>query len=126
MAISSFHRRFVLIVDDEPLLRMTAADFAEEAGYEVLEANNADEALTILGSRDDIAIIFTDIEMPGSMNGLKLAAAVKDRWPPIAIVVVSGRQAPSAAELPSGALFFAKPFQSPDIVNAFRDFRSVS
>ena len=81
----------VLIVEDEPLVRFCAVQTVEEAGFAVIEAANADEAIAILESRRDIRVVFTDIHMPGSMDGLKLAHAVRDRWPPIKIIVTSGR-----------------------------------
>ena len=76
----------VLVVDDEMLLRMRAVDMVEEAGFTPIEAMDADEAVAILESRSDIALLFTDIQMPGSMDGLKLAHAVHERWPPIKII----------------------------------------
>ena len=83
-------RPVVLIVEDEFLIRLHAAQIIEEAGFDVIEASNADEAISILEVRSDITVLFTDIQMPGSMDGLKLAAAVKGRWPPIKIVATSG------------------------------------
>ena len=82
----------------------------EEAGFEVIEAANADEAIAILESRRDIRVVFTDIHMPGSMDGLRLAHAVRDRWPPIEIIVTSGRERVGACDLPAGGRFFAKPY----------------
>jgi CheY-like chemotaxis protein len=105
-----FSRETILVVEDDPLLRMAAVDFVEEAGFEVVEAANADEAVAILENRTDIRVVFTDIDMPGSMNGLKLAAAVRDRWPPIDIVIVSGHVRPTEADLPPRSLFFSKPY----------------
>src|SRR5580698_7763267 len=100
----------VLIVEDEPLIRMGAGKIIEDAGYEVIEAASADEAIRILESRSDIRVVFTDIHMPGSMDGLKLAHAVRKRWPPIKIIVTSGRSQVSEQELPEGGRFFAKPY----------------
>jgi len=99
----------VLVVEDEPLVRMLAVDVVEEAGFEAIEASNADEALALLDRMPDIRLLFTDIDMPGSMDGLRLAAAVRDRWPPVHIIVVSGKQRPNSAELPD-VIFFAKPY----------------
>lgn len=110
----------VLIVEDEPLLRMDAADFIEEAGFEVIEAAHADEAIAILKNRDDIAIVFTDIEMPGSMDGLKLAHAVRRGWPPVAIVVTSGRVAPGEGHLPANVRYLRKPYRPADVIEAFQ------
>ncbi len=101
----------VLIVEDELLLRMRAVDIVEDAGFVPVEAVNADEALVILESRSDISLLFTDIQMPGSMDGLKLAYAVHDRWPGIKIILVSGRIKVSDAERPANSRFFGKPLE---------------
>jgi two-component sensor histidine kinase/DNA-binding response OmpR family regulator len=99
----------VLIVEDEMVLRMRAVDIVEDAGFHPVEAINADEAISILESRSDISLLFTDIQMPGSMDGLKLAHAVHDRWPGIKIILVSGLMKPSDAERPADSRFFGKP-----------------
>jgi two-component sensor histidine kinase/CheY-like chemotaxis protein len=99
----------VLIVEDEMMLRMRAVDIVEDAGFCPVEAVSADEALSILESRSDISLLFTDIQMPGSMDGLKLAHAVHDRWPAIKIILVSGQVNPSEAEKPTDSRFFGKP-----------------
>ena len=111
----------VLIVDDEALLRMHAADIVEEAGFLALEAKNADEAIEILESRSDIALLLTDIHMPGSMDGLKLAHAVRQKWPPIKILVVSGQIAPKLEDLPEDSQFWNKPFQAAEIIKVIRE-----
>ncbi|MES2292698.1 MAG: response regulator [Pseudomonadota bacterium] len=114
-------KAIILVVDDEPMLRMVGIDLADEAGFEALEAANADEAILLLESRQDIRLIFTDIDMPaGSMNGLKLAAAVRRRWPPIEIIVVSGHYQARLEDLPDGALFFSKPYLNDTIVDAMK------
>jgi len=100
----------VLVVEDEPFVRMDAVDIVEEAGFIAVEAPNADEAIRILETNPDIRVIFTDIDMPGSMDGLKLAFAVRDRWPPVIIMIASGHQRPGAADLPAHARFFSKPY----------------
>jgi len=99
----------VLVVEDEMVLRMRAADIVEDAGFRAVEAVNADEAIAVLESRSDIALLFTDIQMPGSMDGLKLAHAVHSRWPDIGIILVSGQVKPSDAERPTDSRFFSKP-----------------
>jgi two-component sensor histidine kinase/ActR/RegA family two-component response regulator len=99
----------VLIVEDEMMLRMRAVDIVEDAGFSPVQAVNADQALSILESRSDISLLFTDIQMPGSMDGLKLAHAVHDRWPAIKIILVSGQVNPSDAERPTDSRFFGKP-----------------
>src|ERR1700689_944804 len=105
----------VLIVEDEPLVRLCAVETVEAAGYEVIEAANANEAIRILESRRDIRVVFTDIHMPGSMDGLKLAHAVRNRWPPIKLIVTSGRELVRAQDMPDGARFFAKPYDPVEI-----------
>jgi two-component system, response regulator PdtaR len=110
----------VLIVEDEPLLRMLAVEVVEEAGFVALEAADADEAVALLESRSDIALVFTDINMPGSMDALKLAHAVRDRWPPVKILVVSGQIRPQQADLPSNSCFIGKPYRAAAMVKELR------
>ena len=105
----------VLVVEDEALVRMNATDIITDAGYEVIEVCNADEAICILEARNDIRFIFTDIDMPGSMDGLKLAHAVRNRWPPVKIIVTSGHNSPSKNDLPLGGLFLSKPYTPHDV-----------
>lgn len=85
---------------------MNAVAMIEEAGFGALEAADADEAIHILETRPDITVIFTDIEMPGSMNGIRLAHAVRDRWPPIKIIATSGHYGFREGDLPTGADFY--------------------
>ena len=106
----------VLVVEDDPLLRMHAVDIVEDAGFTAIEAENADEAIAILEKRSDITVLFTDIQMPGSMDGLKLAQAVRDRWPPVKIVVVSGQTALTQNALPANSRFFSKPFHGEQMI----------
>ncbi|WP_313618515.1 response regulator [Agrobacterium sp.] len=103
-------KKVVLVVEDEPLLLMAAVDLVEEAGFEALEARNADEAIELLNARQDIRIVFTDIDMPGSMDGMKLAAMVRDRWPPVEIIIVSGHRKVTDDDLPDRSVFFSKPY----------------
>ena len=110
----------VLIVEDDALLRMCAAEIVEEAGFAVIEAADADAAMALLESRSDIALLLTDVDMPGSMNGLKLAHAVRGRWPPIKILVVSGQVRPLPSELPRDSCFLAKPYQTATLVEELR------
>src|ERR1700693_2273388 len=90
MGLATSRRPVVLIVEDEFLLRMDAVEMIADPGFEAVEAANADQAIGILESRRDITVVFTDIQMPGSMDGLKLARAVRGRWPPIKIIATSG------------------------------------
>lgn len=100
----------VLVVDDEPLVRMLAVDTIQEAGYDTVEASTADDAIRILEARKDIRIVFTDINMPGSMDGLKLAKAIRDRWPPIELILTSAFVKLRARDLPERGVFLAKPY----------------
>jgi CheY-like chemotaxis protein len=110
----------VLIVEDDPLLRMLAVEVIEEAGFVALEAGDADEAVALLESRPDIVLLFTDINMPGSMDGLKLAHAVRDRWPPVKILVVSGQVRPRQADLPADCQFIEKPYRAAAMLEELR------
>lgn len=118
-------KAIVLVVEDEPLLRMLAVDFIEDAGFAAVEAESADAAVAILESRTDIRIVFTDIDMPGSMDGIKLAAAVRDRWPPIEIVIVSGHRRSVDIELPERAVFFSKPYNVDAVTATLRSMAAI-
>jgi two-component system, response regulator PdtaR len=111
----------ILIVEDEFLLRMDSAEMIETAGFEVVQAGNADEAIAILQVRPAIHVVFTDIQMPGTMDGLKLARFVRDRWPPIKIVATSGLLKINRDELPSGSRFLPKPYSAREVAGALRE-----
>ncbi|KJC34363.1 histidine kinase [Bradyrhizobium sp. LTSP849] len=102
----------VLVVEDDMLLRMRAVDMVEDAGYISVEAVDADQAVTILESRSDIVLLFTDIQMPGSMDGLGLAHSVHARWPPIKIILVSGQLKLASIDIPANSRFFGKPLEA--------------
>ena len=102
------------------LLRLRAVDMVEDAGYTAVEAVDADQAVAILESRSDIALMFTDIQMPGSMDGLDLARAVRDRWPPIKIIVVSGQLKLSSLDIPANSRFFGKPLEAGKMIAQMR------
>jgi CheY-like chemotaxis protein len=106
----------VLVVEDEMLLRMRAVDMVEDAGYIPVEAADADQAVAILESRSDIALMFTDIQMPGSMDGLGLAHSVHERWPPIKIIMVSGKLKLANTDIPTDSRFFEKPFEAGEMI----------
>ena len=112
----------VLVVEDDPIIRAGAMDLVESAGCCALEARDADEAIRILELRRDIRLVFTDIDMPGSMDGLKLSHYVRERWPPIHIIVASGKAIIEESQLPLGARFFAKPYLHQPIVDAIAGF----
>ncbi|QND46599.1 response regulator (plasmid) [Rhizobium lusitanum] len=111
----------VLIVEDEPLMRMDIAGALEDGGFLVFEAANADDAIIILVEHTEIQALFTDIDMPGSMDGLKLAAAVRKRWPPIKIIVTSGHQHIREENLPIDGRFFSKPYDPEKIISTIRE-----
>jgi CheY-like chemotaxis protein len=121
MGLEESKRPVVLIVEDEFLLRMNAVDMIESAGFDVVEAANADEAIAVLERRFDITVVFTDIQMPGSMDGLKLAQAIRGRWPPIKIIATSGRVSVSQDDLPEGGRFVLKPYSSNQITGMLRE-----
>jgi two-component sensor histidine kinase/ActR/RegA family two-component response regulator len=106
----------VLVVEDEMVLRLRAVDIVEDAGFTAVEAVNADEALAILESRSDISLLFSDIQMPGSMDGLKLAHAVHARWPSIKIILVSGQVKLSDTDKPADSRFFGKPLEMKQMI----------
>jgi two-component sensor histidine kinase/ActR/RegA family two-component response regulator len=111
----------VLVVEDEFVLRMRAVDIVEDAGFAAIEAVNADDALKILEARSDISLLFTDIQMPGTLDGLKLAHAVHKRWPEIGIVLVSGQVKLADADKPENSRFFGKPLASRDMIAEIQD-----
>ncbi len=121
MGLVGTRRPVVLIVEDESLLRMDAVDMIAAAGFEAVEAANADQAIDILEARRDIAVVFTDIQMPGSMDGLKLARAVRGRWPPIKIVATSGLVNVRETDLPEGGRFLPKPYSSIQVAGMLRE-----
>jgi CheY-like chemotaxis protein len=117
MQPSARSRPVVLVVEDEILLRMDAIDALEAAGYEVFDAADADQAIAILEERNDVRVIFTDIHMPGSMDGLKLAHFVKDRWPPVKIIATSGHARITETDLPEGGRFLHKPYTRTQVIS---------
>ena len=121
MGFSAAQRPVVLIVEDELLLRMDAAEVIKSGGFEVVEAANADDAIQILEVRPDITVVFTDIQLPGSMDGLKLARAVRGRWPPIKIVATSGLVDVGEKDLPVGGRFLPKPYHARQLAAVLRE-----
>jgi CheY-like chemotaxis protein len=114
-------RPVVLVVEDETLLRWHAVAMIEEAGFDVIEAANAAEAISLLEARTDIRVIFTDIQMPGSIDGLRLAHLVRNRWPPIRIIATSGQLRLRDDELPQGGLFLPKPYTLAEITGTLHE-----
>ena len=116
--------QIVLIVDDEALQRMTVADMLYDAGFWTVEASDADQALRMLESRDDIRIVFLDIVMSHGMDGLELAQIVRARWPGVNILLTSGKMYAPETALPDGAVFFHKPYRSRDVVPVLHSMAS--
>jgi CheY-like chemotaxis protein len=110
----------ILVVEDETFINMFISEELEEVGYTVLTAGNADQAITLLETHD-VRCIFT-IDMPGSMDGLKLAAAVRNRWPPIDIIITTGKSKPESREMPAGSVFLPKPYRAETVIEAVRQF----
>ena len=116
----------ILIVEDEFLLRMDSAELIENAGFEVFQAGNADEAIEILKARSGIHVVFTDIQMPGSMDGLKLARFVRNRWQPIKIVATSALLRVEDDDLPAGSVFLPKPYRGTEVVATLRQLTGMA
>ena len=112
--------RSILIVEDEAFIRHDLSDFFEDAGFRVFEAENADDAIDILESNAAISVVLTDIQMPGSIDGIKLAHHVRNRYPPTLLVIASGAVRPAPADLPKDAMFIPKPFDPRFVLNAIR------
>lgn len=110
-------------MEDEPFIRLGTVGMLEAEGFKVYEAADADEAISILERVRDIWAIFTDIDMPGSMDGIRLAHAVRDRWPPVHIFITSGHRTPEKENLPDKALFFSKPYDEAKVIEAFHTLR---
>ena len=110
------NRQPVLVVEDEPILRMAALDMVEEAGFDPIGATDATDAIRILESRHDIRIVFTDVDMPRGVDGLKLAAFIRERWPPIHIIVTSGKMEVGRMKLPGDCVFFGKPYDERRVI----------
>ena len=110
----------VLVVDDEVVLRFLAADTLQESGFRVLEAEDAKVALQVLADHPGVRVLFTDINMPGALDGLDLAREVHDRWPAVKLVVTSGRLRPSDSEIPDSGRFLAKPYSPDTLIDEIR------
>lgn len=118
--MSESHRNtLIMVVDDDVFERMGASYMFSDAGYRVIEAGDADEALQFLESNADVSLLFTDVSMPGSMSGADLAHQVAARWPRVGIIVTSGRPRPEP--LPLGAQFHAKPYEPTDVLQHARE-----
>jgi CheY-like chemotaxis protein len=111
----------VLVVEDESLVRTTALAMVEESGFQAIGVGSADEAIRALEGRSDIRAVFTDIQMPGQMDGVKLARLIRHRWPAMALLMTSGKTRPMDTDLPNGARFVPKPYFAFQIERILRD-----
>lgn len=121
--VSSLSDQFlgiVLLVEDEPLVRLVAADILVDANFRVMEAANAEEALTVLQAGVEVDVVLSDVEMPPGVNGYALARQVHEHWPSTEILITSGREWPREGDLPPGAAFLAKPCPSETLVSYVR------
>lgn len=109
-------RQLVLVVEDEPILRMAALDMIRSAGFEAIEATDATDAVRILESRPDIRVVFTDVDMPRGIDGFALAVLVRRRWPPVHIIVTSGKAGIGQLSMPAGCVFFGKPYDEQRVI----------
>lgn len=114
----------ILVVEDELILRMMAVDLFEEAGYATVEAHNADDAIALLQRRMDIRVVFTDVQMPGSMDGIKLAALVRNKWPLIELIMTSGRYVRDI-DIPERGVFLPKPYDPETLLLTTRQLSSI-
>lgn len=115
----------VLVVEDNPLLMLTMVDFVEQAGCVAVEANSVALAINMLESRTDIRTVFTDLDMRGSMAGMELAVAIRDRWPPIELILTSSDARPQRLVLPARGVYVDKPFDRRKVVTAIRQFAAA-
>lgn len=111
-------KAIVLVVEDNPIILMGAVELVSSAGHEALHACDADGAIRILESRDDIDLVFTDVQMPGTMDGLKLSHYIRERWPPVKILLASGNAILEENSLPEGSRFLPKPYDPHSIADA--------
>lgn len=114
-------RSTVLVVEDEIPIRMTVVDAFEESGFHVLEAGHAGAALRLLAEHPEVSALFTDVDMPGDLDGLGLALRSRITHPGIAVQITSGRMIADARRMPPGARFIAKPYSLDDAVAGMRE-----
>src|ERR1039458_4540746 len=113
--------RTILLVEDDALLRWNAAEIAEDAGFAVLQAADADTALKLIGEHEEVGILFTDVNMPGSMNGIRLAHVVHERRPDVALIITSGEMRPHKAKIPDDGIFIPKPYTDRELKLALNE-----
>lgn len=112
----------VLVVDDEAVVRHAAVEMIEESGFAALEACDGTQAMELLDTVDGVGVVLTDINMPASIDGIRLAACIQRKWPRVGIIVASGKVSPKRGDIPAGGLFFAKPYTEAEVIAAIRRF----
>ena len=120
MERADVNRPVVLVVEDEFLVRATQVDILRDAGFRVLEAEDADEAFEVLKKRPEIKAVLTDVDMPGSLDGFEFARLVSQGWPALGVLVISGKRAPNRGDMPERAVFAQKPLRSARLVEQVR------
>ena len=113
-------RPVVLVVEAEPLLALQAVDTLEDAGFDTELVRGVEQAISVLERRTDIRVVFTDIDMPRRLDGMKLAACIRDRWPPIEIILTSAHLAPAPSDMPDRSVFVSKPYSSERLIELAR------
>ncbi|MDO6414607.1 response regulator [Sphingomonas sp. BIUV-7] len=113
----------MLIVEDELFIRLAATELIAQLGLTVCAAFNADDAISILEAHSEITVVFTDIQMAGSMDGLALCIWAVERWPQLRFIVASGGVSPLITDMPAGAVFISEPYTVADISMAIASFR---
>ncbi|MDO7841881.1 response regulator [Sphingomonas immobilis] len=117
----SEERHAILIVEDEAFIRYDLVDFFEDAGFQVFDAENADVAIELMAANPSIRIVLTDVDMPGSMDGVRLAHVIRDRYPPTLLLIASGARKLEQGDMPPGATFIAKPFDPRSLLSRIRE-----
>jgi CheY-like chemotaxis protein len=124
--VEILNRPVALVVEDEPLVRLLQVDILREANFWVLEAQDADEAFETLKNRSDIRVVLTDVDMPGSLDGFEFARLVKQGWPEVGVIVISGKTTPEPGDLPEGAGFAPKPLRATALVDQIRQVMAAT
>jgi CheY-like chemotaxis protein len=120
------HQPVVLLVEDEPLVRTLQVDILRDAGFWVVEAQDADEAFETLKRRGDVRLVLTDVDMPGSLDGFEFARLVAQGWPEVGVLVISGKAAPQEGDMPANAIFMAKPIRPAALVEQIEQIMAAS
>ena len=113
-------RPVVLVVEDDSVQRLLVVDVVEDAGFDAIIAMGADDAVAILGDRSDVRVVLTDIDMPNGVDGMRMANFIRNRWPPIGLIIVSGKRSLQPDELPARGVFFSKPYRPEQVAETLQ------